>query len=652
MARTSQSVTASDKESSSRAVRINRLSTKKAQHDLELRQIARVIKRGDETRYGLRMVLSRRDRKRPGELMKMIAYDFETTLIQEGTPKPLYITAFSEEFDYCLARRLDAWRKDNSLDPLRVLFDVLQEEFLVPRFKGCSFVAWNGNNFDVYLVALALLTDPEKRYVIRPYLTKGKSLRGLRIILKEDLNLKANPNVSTSWEFLDGISMLGLQGKSLKDFLKTFAPEYQKLERESFEEKEFDPDHGPDIEYAIRDSEGLYYGMQYAQEIIYERFRLGLRATMGNLGIKIFETRIPEDTKIVEPKAEALSVIREFVVRGGYCHLMRKYKGPVWKYDLNQAYAAAMREAELPAGDCGHMKGEPQYAKLFVCRITATNSRNRIPFYCRELLSDGRILSAFATTAIHDSWITSSELAQLRAEKWSVQVHESWCWYGTFNMAEYVTALETLRRNAPGGPSGAVGTMIKQIGNNSYGKTLEQLEPLELVLSSDCPPGFVDYYGRESPEIVPYVWCRLTKTPAKKYHQPQIGAFITAHVRMVVRRAALLAPASFLYADTDCVIFSKDVTRQLDIDSSRYGAFKLEAEGADYMLIAKKVYASGDFKTKHSKGLAVKELSFADFVEWYEGRVPVQRQAQRQNFVKVMRGENMFVNRTRKGTAV
>lgn len=582
--------------------------------------------------------LTQQLRKRAIPMTDMVAYDLETTPIKAGTPEPLYITAYADHHDYVLSTEITS---------VKHLAEVIEEQFLQPRFNQTKFVAWNGNGYDVYFVAMALMSLPQ--YILRPYLTKSKALRGVRVIHRDDIHLK--PKSQRSWEFADGIAMLGLQGKTLKEFLKTFAPEYTKHERESFDKRGFDPKDAQDIAYAFRDSEGLYWGMQKAQEIVYERFGLPLQTTMGNLGIKIFQTRIPEETTITEPSLAVLKILREYVCRGGYCHLMKKYKGKVWKYDLNQAYAAAMREADMPAGDCRHLKGESRYSKCYIARISATNPTNIIPFYCRGELS-GKLRSQFATTTIEHSWVTSSEVAQLRAEGWKLTVHESYVWYDEFRMKDYVDALETLRANAPGGPSGGTGTMVKQIGNNSYGKTLEQLEPLELVLSAECPPGFSEYWGTENPEVVPYVWCRFIETPSKKYHQPQIGAFITAHVRMVIRRAALLAPEQFLYADTDCVIFSKDVTKQLDIDPRRYGAFKLEESGAEYLLIAKKVYASSDFKTKHSKGLAVRQLSFLDFTEWYEGRVPVQQQAQRQNFVKFLNGDDMFVNRKRKGTAV
>ena len=624
-----KSAQAKVKKDQNRAQRIEQISEKLARHDL--RQRKEVKNRAHK--------LTRKIRKRPGEMLDMIAYDLETTNIKEGTPKPLYITAFADHHNFILSREVNG---------IGQLLEVLEEQFLTPEFNKCQFVAWNANNFDVYFVSLALMLSG--RYLLRPYLTKNKALRGVRVIPIEDLELK--PKQQRAWEFLDGISMLGLVGTSLKLFLERFAPDHEKHERESFDHKEFDAKDPDDVAYALQDSIGLYWGMQRAQEIVFERFNMGLRPTIGNLGIKLFETRIPEETIIVEPPLPLLDLLRAYICRGGYCHLMRKYKGPVWKYDLNQAYAAAMRECALPAGNAYYMRGAPKHAKIYAARITATNTKNIVPFYCRETDPRGTVVS-FAKTKIVDSWVTSVEIEQLRREGWNLIIHESWAWPESFTMGEYVNALEHLRMNAPGGPSGAVGTMIKAIGNNSYGKTLEQLEPLELVLAAECPEGFSDYYGgEESADAVPYVWCRFIETPAKKYHQPQIGAFITAHARMVIRRAALLAPEHFLYADTDCVIFSTDVTSQLDIDARRYGAFKLEASGEEYRLIAKKVYMSEDFTTKHSKGLNVKRLEYEDFVKWFSGDVPTQTQVQRQNFMRVIKGGAMFVKRTRRGTAI
>ncbi|NBU73319.1 MAG: hypothetical protein EBS53_18075 [Bacteroidetes bacterium] len=152
--------------------------------------------------------------------------------------------------------------------------------------------------------------------------------------------------------------------------------------------------------------------------------------------------------------------------------------------------------------------------------------------------------------------------------------------------------------------------------------------------------------------LLSHVWFRAVDRIERDYHQPQLGAFITAHVRMVVRRAALLDPEAWLYADTDCVVFSRDVSDRLDIDPGRYGAWKVEELGAHYRIIAKKVYQAFDDSKRSAKGLNVRKLTPEDFEQWFNGNPPKQVQTQRQNFLKCMGGLDMYIERERSGTAI
>jgi hypothetical protein len=303
-----------------------------------------------------------------------------------------------------------------------------------------------------------------------------------------------------------------------------------------------------------------------------------------------------------------------------------------------------MREADLPAGRCGHVNRETKIPgpKIFRCTGTAPKG-NLIPFYYRRI-DNGK--THFTFDMLHETWITSLEVAQLRAEGWKIHVTESYWWNDSFRMTEYVDKLENLRINGPGGPKSAQGEMCKAIGNNSYGKTVEMLNGLELVMSATRPEGFSNYQNHD--EEIQHLWFRLGAPAVRDYHQPQIGAFITAQVRMQVRRAALLAPADWLYADTDCVIFTRPVP--LDIDPKRYGAWKVESEGEHFRIITKKVYANLDASEKHAKGLNIRHLTAEDFEKWYNGESPVQTQTQRQNFLRVMTGQEMFIERTRRGS--
>jgi hypothetical protein len=225
-------------------------------------------------------------------------------------------------------------------------------------------------------------------------------------------------------------------------------------------------------------------------------------------------------------------------------------------------------------------------------------------------------------------------------------------------MTEYVDKLEVLRANSEGGPSGPKGTMVKGVGNHSYGKTVEALEPIDYSIALDCPEGFAPYYGDDS-DPVEHVFYRFIDDEdqrPKPYHQPQIGSFITAYVRMQMRRVILLRPDDWLYGDTDCAVFSSDVTSLLDIDNKRYGAWKIEEAGAEIQIIAKKVYrmvtAPGAKKKRSAKGMNVKKLLDEEFDDWYAGKPPEQEQMQRNNFLKVMQGAEMFRGQKRKGTKV
>lgn len=564
-------------------------------------------------------------------LTRMIAYDLETTSIAKGTPRPLYLTACGAGF----------WFSGEVVGSAHLL-EVLTARFLTLEFAGCRFVAWNGNKFDVYLIALALLKSPD--YILRPYLTRSKNLRGLRVILRAD--------DKSSWEFLDGISMLGIQ-KPLAEFLKTFAPTFEKLEGPDFEHEQFNPRNPAHVKYAERDSEGLFHGLEKARSIMVENFAIDLCPTIGNMGIKILQRHMPQFVECWKPPAQALRAIRDQVMRGGFCFCVHRYSGPVWKYDLNQAYAAAMREAKLPAGRCIYSVNLHPYADVYIARVRAHNAHNRIPFYYRDM-EKGR--SVFGLQEIGETWLTSIEIAQLKREGWQVEIFESWFWESGFKLKEYVDRLETLRIGdglSPAGtrdPKDAQGEMVKMIGNNSYGKTVEQLDGLELILSAEQPEGFSPYPVDNDDALEPgleYVWYKIGTPMLREYHQPQIGSFITAQVRMVVRRAALLNPDAWLYADTDCVMFKQPAT--LDIDLKRYGAWKVEAEGERYKIIAKKVYTSDDGKTRHAKGMNVRKLTDEDFDKWLSGTAPRQKQMHRQNFVKVISGFDMFVEREKVG---
>lgn len=594
-----------------RSLRIDRLAAKLAARSKERNERTRVFSRSDS-------------KMKP---IPYMAYDLETSNIEAGNPTVKYLTVHGED--------LTISASINSIEHLR---EILETRLLTTDRNRTRYVAWNGNRFDAYFIARALMLNPD--YIIKPYLTRKKSLRGMLVCLIDHTG-KLKPKDQIRWEFLDGIAMTGIQ-KPLKAFLKTFAPNYEKLDLD-FDKEEFDAANPQHRLYAERDSEGLYHALVKCNAILTEHFDAQLTPTIGKLGIRIFQSHIPPNTSIFSPPKTAEKIIREQLMRGGYCHCARKFTGKTWKYDINQAYASAMRDSRLPLGRCVHISVFNTYAKAAMYRVNATNKANIVPLYIKD--QDGQ--ATFATTEIADSWLTQSELLQLRAEKWQIKIIEGYYWETFFSMKEYVDKLENLRINGEGGTKGALGEIVKSIGNNSYGKTAEELWGLNLVMAYEKPEGFSDYYSGEETEEN-FIWFNIGEKVSKSYHQPQLASFITAHVRMQVRRAIMLAPKDWLYADTDCVAFTRPV--DLPIDPGIYGTWKIESDGDIYRFIDKKVYASIDGKEKKAKGMNTKNLSDDDFTEWFKGNAPIQHQVHRQSFIKTMGGANMFIDRDRSGT--
>jgi hypothetical protein len=570
--------------------------------------------------------LLRRERKRPARPSRIVAYDLETSPIKAGSPRPLYLTAWAPGFEVA--------------EPIRDfanLHHVLTHQLLTPENSGVRFAAWNGNRFDAYFIAAALVRDD--RYRLIPLLTKSRELRGLDVLSQDSEGQR--------WNFVCGMAMLGIDC-TLSELLQSFAPELPKLPAPDWGVG-FDPSRPEHCAYAMRDSEGLWQALDRAQRIVLGEFGEPLGLTMGGTGIKVFTASIPDRVVIKPPDDEAETVIRQHLNRGGFVFCKGRFEGPVWKYDINQAYSAAMRDCPLPCGSMLYDRFGPEEKDgAYMVRLSAIKRDNTVPFYVKATDSMGRIRAAYARTIIRDAWLTSDEHRQLLAEGWEVEEIEHWQWARTFSMRDFVDRLESMRAQAPGGPQGPTGRMVKSIGTNSYGKTAEQPDGIEYCLARECPPGFLPWYEDDDADPVEHVFWRPQETPPRPHHQPQIAAFITAWVRMEVRRAALLDPLAWLYADTDCVMFSRDMSASLDIDPNRYGAWKVESEGEMHRIIMPKVYQSA--RKNAARGMNVQALTGEHFEKWFEGQAPNQTQVQLRNFLDVMRGADMYRAINRRGS--
>lgn len=554
-------------------------------------------------------------------------YDLETDPIHSGpVPAPRYFT-LSNTSSRCVVSKPT------------IGFDALHaaiiEHMLTPELVGTRFVAYNGNNFDMLVLTKALEADPD--YVIEPYLTRSKQLRGATV--------RRVDNPKTCWYFSDAIAMFGFQGK-LADFLESFAPEHHKLHTDVLD---FDVNDPEAVRYAENDTTALVAAVEGASRALDSATHMYPQNTIGKLAVKYFQNNLPEDVLIWQPPMGC----RDALIRaklGGYVNCAGTFYGPVWKVDINQSYAHQMRKP-LPSGRCVHVFREWR-GKLGLYHVVLYRSvpDTRVPFYTRP---DGTYARAIDGSEPVRTWVTSVEIEYLRKYGWTVLVGEGYVWSDQFTMKPMVDALEQARMTCPGGPKGPIGKMIKAVGNNAYGKTVEQHDGIRYVQSATCPG---EGYIREQAEELcgANIWLTKEEPKAEDYHRMQLGVFILAYGRVQVMEGAQAGRAFYLYSDTDCNVYAADVSVRLDIDPARYGAWKIEAEAEPYYIVAKKGYWSeashvdledGRVKPDHisMKGMHQRDLTSEELAAWFHGGdPPKQMQTQRYNFIKTMTTGQMY----------
>lgn len=589
--------------------------------------------------FAFRAPLCRYRPKRSKPRPNFIAYDFETSNITNGrddkplTPLFYYLTMFGADVAV-----------SESLGGDEQTIGAIKRYFLRPELNGAIFVAWNGNRFDGWLILSLLCRNKAflRRYKIHPFVAKQAGMRGFQITDDEN-------NI---WSFYDGIAMLGLLGTSLAAFTEKFAPDHAKLSGTiDWDKEEFDSTNPDHVRYAEVDSEGLYFGIIRADEIVFQLTGFHLGCTLGGVAVRNLIANLPQAALIWRPRNDHWYALQNFARRGGLC-FARRYKGPLYQYDMNQCYAAQMRTMELPCGNTRFVYTyERGYVGEYVCTI-GRSTPSALPFLCCIFEGDYKKKSGSiqcfgrSTTTI----ICSSEIETLTRWGWEVDVHYGWVYDDSFNLKDMVDNLEALRMKCES-PNDAVGTMIKALGNHAFGKTGEQPPTGQYVISCERPDDDAILAGDESDIL----WW----TPAedmqneKLYHRPQLAAHITAGARMVLYEEGMKHAHIFVKCDTDSIATSEPID-SLQFDKSLYGAWKIEYEGIDSVVLGKKVnavYPDGKPAKIVAKGMRIKELTGAQMRTWFDGwEPPLQTQVQVSSWKGATSGKDMFKVLDKKGT--
>lgn len=97
---------------------------------------------------------------------------------------------------------------------------------------------------------------------------------------------------------------------------------------------------------------------------------------MGGVCIKILQAHIPEGVSVSSLTVDLKDRFRALPC-GGFAYRAKRYRGPVWKYDMGSGLPQQC-DARLPAGGALYIKAAPPAnVQTYIARITAENRANR-----------------------------------------------------------------------------------------------------------------------------------------------------------------------------------------------------------------------------------------------------------------------------------
>ncbi len=367
------------------------------------------------------------------------------------------------------------------------------------------------------------------------------------------------------------------------------------------------------LHYLAKDCEYLYKLVRAFVD------RFGPRLTIGGTAIK----QLMEIHPVAKQSQGHDERFRPFYY-GGRCQAFETgiIKGRFKVFDVNSMYPGVMKNYQHPVGrfyasssrglsktgDAIGFGKRPYFARIIA------NNRGALPMRCKN---EAGIESLNFEIPNGEFFATSHEIRVALKYKLIdiLEVKELLIPAQTINFADFVDKFYAERQEAKKQGDKANDIFSKLILNSAYGRMA--INPINFF------DWHIAYFGGEIPEgFQPYenrgdLWIYrkpATITP-QSFHDVAVAASITGAARATLLEALALAKRP-LYCDTDSIICEKFAG---DIDPSRLGAWKEEAELTSIAIAGKKLYAGFDGKEcvkLASKGV---RLSAAEIVRVCQG---------------------------------
>lgn len=282
--------------------------------------------------------------------------------------------------------------------------------------------------------------------------------------------------------------------------------------------------------------------------------------------------------------------------RGGWTYLKHGFElvhcGHGKVYDVNSLYPYVMRERELPYGFPEYFEGPPQYrfdkplwvasltftAKLYDRKLPTIQVKKGFHFASVDYKKEIEEPTTLCITNVdYRLWVEHYDVDELA---WNGGYYFS-ARRGFFD--EYIDKWMEVKKNSEGGKR----ETAKLFLNSLYGKYATNPD------ITGKHPEYVDGIVR----LVP------SATESREPVYTPIGVFVTAYAREITVKAAQDNYDTFVYADTDSLhLVTEDEPKNLDVDQTALGKWKLEYEFTEAIYARPKAYSekktTGEWETR------------------------------------------------------
>jgi len=464
--------------------------------------------------------------------------------------------------------------------PLSDLTDFFLSTLLTEQYADHIIYAHNGFRFDYKRLSLLRLAQAG----FTGQIIKDKAHNYKSIELTKD---------GLTWWLQDTAVKFP---SSLKDLLKTFAPHLPKGDV-NFKTETFETTNQRHIDYALRDSEGLYFAIERIDALMQDYFSISFhdRPTAPGLAIMAFKAFCKTNKEKYPSISRELSeIFRDSYYGGQTLALDCNWHDDVIALDIHSSYGSTMLNERMPIGHCISFHPSAQHdledsvlydAHVYVPDGVFPSLKSKSPV-------NGKIKKGNIAGHISGKWWGKELRLACRFGSKIEKISEAWRWgESTDILQRFISKLKGLRE-VKHSTQDAAGKLFQ---NSLYGRFAQGEIEEDTFLGMDAPEGAIPMYDPEHDEMIEFIWSMPHDASKDRLAPIHWGSWITANARCTLNNGILINTEAVLYCDTDSIFIErKDLPAFTHLIGPDYGQWGLESDKSGrFKAYGPKAYFSG-----------------------------------------------------------